>query len=205
MVAVGVLPAACGGGGGRPVAPGTAAVPQGPTTALGVGVATSTGDRRFVRTPDVALVPATARPKGPASLLTTVRVDRSLPQGTTGVRAALGTTAATADPYALQRLPGTRRCYAEGSVVPDGVAVPRDGQVVTVRLTVRGARGQVLTERVRVHVVSRSSADAPGRTRALARRLGCPRLPPARRCHGDGAWRITCRRGERAVTATSAD
>jgi hypothetical protein len=119
---------------------------------------------------------------GPGSALfrTTVRVNRSLPQGGHGVEADLAVTGSEADIPGLERSLDVRRCYEQETFLVDERHPPRDGQLVTVRLTVTGRHREVVTARVPVDV--RASLASNAHQAAVVRRLGCPPAPREQRC-----------------------
>ena len=137
------------------------------------------GGLRFVGAPDVRFAPNA--PGGSLWLVTTVRVNRALPQGGNGVMADIAVTGTQADIPGLQRLDGVRRCYRQETFW-DGPARPRDGQLVTVRLTVGGRDPQVLVARVRARADERLNNGS--REGEVIRRLGCPGAPRRLDCEG---------------------
>lgn len=179
LIACGLAATACGGDSVN-APPRTGASSSQATTP-----ARAPGSLRFAAKPDVVFYFAGRAGARSAWFHTTVRTNLPLPQGAHGIEAGIDVTDASQDIPGLERLGGTRRCYQQENFAT-GPREPRDGDVVTVRLTVGGRPGQVLRTQARARLVQygavHNDVRNARRVRALVRRLGCPRAPRARRC-----------------------
>lgn len=132
---------------------------------------------RFAAPPDVRFAPATG---GGAWFVASARFTRSLPVRSATIRASLVVAGTSTDVPGIQRIPGPRPCYGQETYWDERRPVPRDGDVVTVRLDVSGRR-QPLTAQAPARQVSFEELHGDA---GLRERLGCPPAPEERRCNG---------------------
>src|SRR4051795_1265991 len=124
--------AGCGGSAAPPPQPRTAPPPKRNAAAPAPGAI------HFVGRPDVRFLHASPDPETNVWFVTVVRVDRPLPQDVYGVGGDISISGATHDIPGLAQASGVQRCYWQQNAVASERRLPRDGQLVTVRLKIRG-------------------------------------------------------------------
>jgi hypothetical protein len=185
LLAAALLVAACGAAPppDRREAPPPAR-PAAPSPSAAAPVAQpAAGAFRFVGTPDVRFYHAAPNPETNVWFITTVRVNRPLPQDAHGVDGEVSIIGASSyDIPGLEHIGDVQRCYIERNPVASERRLPRDGQLVIVRLKIGGRHPQTLTARTAAREIRAADAFSERLVAAVESRLGCPPAARERAC-----------------------